>query len=353
MDESSKKWIRTAVSKRGSLEPIIRLRDLSKTYVSKERRGIFKSRKRVIEALKSINLDIYPGEIFGLLGPNGAGKTTLIKCLTTLLLPSGGTAWVNGYQIGRDENMVRASVGCMLMGERGLYWKLTGRENLNFFGSLYHIPPAVRRKRSQEIIKLLGLGEIIDRTVETYSSGQKMKIAFAKALINSATIMILDEPTVTLDVPSARELRAIVCDLNQEGLTVLYTTHQMAEAEELCHRVAIIDQGEIIALGTVEDLKASLRQKEIIKVEGVIPTVAYQAVQALPLVSEATLASDDGLARLVVVSSDTRRLLPTLVRTLFDHGAIIENIVPAQVTLEDVFVAKTGRTLAEDTAVKR
>lgn len=120
--------------------------------------------RRAIEALKGVSLDIYPGETFGLLGPNGAGKTTLIKCLTTLLLPTSGTAWVNGYQIGRDEDLVRASVGCMLMGERGLYWKLTGRENLDFFGSLYHIPPSLRRKRSQEVIELLGLGEIIDRS---------------------------------------------------------------------------------------------------------------------------------------------------------------------------------------------
>ncbi|MFQ6059623.1 MAG: ABC transporter ATP-binding protein, partial [Anaerolineae bacterium] len=304
------------------------------------------------EALKGVNLDIYPGEIFGLLGPNGAGKTTLIKCLTTLLLPTNGTAWINGYQIGRHEDQVRASVGCMLMGERGLYWKLTGRENLDFFGSLYHIPPALRRKRSQEVIDLMGLGEIIDRTVETYSSGQKMKLAFAKALINNAPILILDEPTVTLDVPSARELRAIVRDLNQQGHTVLYTTHQMAEAEELCHRVAIIDHGEIIALGTVEELKATLEQEGVIRVEGVIPNVAYEAVRALSGVRETALTCEDGLAKLIVVSPHPRHLLPELIRALFDHGAIIEDIAPAQVTLEDVFVARTGRTLAEDTTVR-
>jgi ABC-2 type transport system ATP-binding protein len=296
------------------MEAIINICDLSKTYISKERRGIFGGQKRAVEALKGVNLDIYPGEIFGLLGPNGAGKTTLIKCLTTLLLPTSGTAWVNGYQIGRDEDLVRASVGCMLMGERGLYWKLTGRENLDFFGSLYHIPSAVRHERSGEAIELLGLEEIIDRTVETYSSGQKMKLAFARALINNAPILILDEPTVTLDVPSARELRAIVKDLNQEGHTILYTTHQMAEAEELCHRVAIIDRGEIIALGTVDELKATLEQEGVIKVEGVIPVAAYRAVRALPMVSEAALTGDEGMARLIVVSPHPRHLLPELIR---------------------------------------
>ncbi len=174
------------------IEPIVWIRDLHKTYISKERTGVFGGKRRAIQALKGVSLDIYPGEIFGLLGPNGAGKTTLIKCLTTLLLPTSGTIQVNGYDVERDEDRVRASIGCMLMGERGLYWKLTGRENLDFFGSLYHIPPEVRRLRIQAIIELSNLGDIIDRTVETYSSGQKMKLAFAKALINQAPILVLD-----------------------------------------------------------------------------------------------------------------------------------------------------------------
>ena len=286
------------------------------------------------------------------MGPNGAGKTTLIKCLTTLLLPTWGTIRVNGYDVVRDENRVRASVGCMLMGERGLYWKLTGRENLEFFGSLYHIPPEVRQQRTQELIELLDLGDIIDRTVETYSSGQKMKLAFAKALINRAPILVLDEPTNTLDVPSARELRGIVRDLNRQGHTVIYTTHQMAEAEELCDRVAIIDQGKIIALGTVEELKTALQQDGVIRVEGVIPPPVLAAVKGLEHVGEAALVTSNGLAELRVVTPHPRRLLPELIRVLFDHDAVIEDIAPAQVTLEDVFVALTGRTLAEDTRVR-
>ncbi len=333
-------------------EPIVKIHDLHKTYISKERRGIFGGTKRAVEALKGIHLDICPGEIFGLLGPNGAGKTTLIKCLTTLLLPTRGTIHVNGYDVTRDEDRVRASVGCMLMGERGLYWKLTGRENLDFFGSLYHIPAEVRRRRNEELIELLNLGDIVDRTVETYSSGQKMKLAFAKALINRAPLLVLDEPTNTLDVPTARELRAIVRDLNGQGHTVVYTTHQMAEAEELCDRVAIIDQGKIIALDTVDALKAALQQQGVICVEGVIPAMAYPAVKALKHVDEAALAAADGRAELRVVTPHPRRLLPELIRTLYDNGAVIEDIAPAHVTLEDVFVTLTGRTLDEDTAIR-
>jgi len=339
------------MSESPSHEPIVSIRDLNKTYLSKERQGLFRSRERRVEALKSIHLDIYPGEIFGLLGPNGAGKTTLIKCLTTLLLPTGGSIRVNGYDVTHDEDRVRASIGCMLMGERGLYWKLTGRENLDFFGALYHIPPEARQQRAREIIELLHLGDMIDRAVETYSSGQKMKLAFGKSLINQAPLLVLDEPTNTLDVPSARELRAIVRDLNRRGHTVIYTTHQMAEAEELCDRVAIIDRGQVIALGTVDELKAALKRDGVIRVSGVIPEVAFAQVKRLEHVREATLTSGEGQAELRVVTQQPRLLLPELIHALYDSGAVIQDIAPAQVTLEDVFVALTGRTLAEDTRV--
>jgi ABC-2 type transport system ATP-binding protein len=335
-----------------SADPMVDIRDLRKVYVSKERKGIFGGAKRSIEALRKVSLEIYPGEIFGLLGPNGAGKTTLIKCLTTLLLPTAGTVQVNGYDVVRNADAVRASVGCMLMGERGLYWKLTGRENLDFFGSLYHIPAKFRAPRIQEIIELLALNDIIDRTVETYSSGQKMKLAFAKALINQAPILVLDEPTNTLDVPTARELRAIVRELNDEGHTVIYTTHQMTEAEELCNRVAIIDQGRIIALGAVDELRTSLQHDSVICVEGAIPEIAHLAIKNLKYVSETVLTAADSRDELRVVTPHPRRLLPELIRALYQNGSVIEDIAPAQVTLEDVFVTLTGRTLDEDTALR-
>ena len=334
------------------MEPIIKVRGLGKTYQSKERVNVFRSKVKNIEALKQVDLDIFPGEAFGLLGPNGAGKTTLIKCLTTLLLPTSGTAWINGYQLERDENAIRASIGCMLMGERGLYWKLTGRENLDFFGALYRIPPDARKIQAEKIIELLNLGEIIDRAVETYSSGQKMKLAFGKALINDAPILILDEPTNTLDLPNARELRAIVHDLNKQGRTVVYTTHLMSEAEELCNRVAIIDRGEIIALGAISELKASLNRDGITKIEAMIPRDAYRAVRALDGVASAALSSKDGSQELVIVSPNPRAILSELIRALMDNGAVLEQIAPTDVTLEDVFIAKTGRTLEEDTRVK-
>jgi ABC-2 type transport system ATP-binding protein len=327
----------------------VRTENLSKTYRVRARKGLFKSEKRSVEALKNVNLEVREGEIFGLLGPNGAGKTTLIKLLTTLLLPTSGKAWINGYDVSREENKVRASVGCMLMGERGLYWKLTARENLEYFGALYHLSPDERKKRTKEIIDLLDLEEIADRMVESYSSGQKMKLAFGKALVNDASLLVLDEPTNTLDVPSASELRAIVRQLNSQGKTIIYTTHIMAEAETLCERVAIIDHGELLALGSVQELKTSMQQENVTHIEGVISSKAAEAVRSLPGVLRATRSSADGKELLTVVSDSGRESLPSIIEALSRSGAVIQKIVPEEMTLEDVFIAKTGRTLAEDT----
>lgn len=334
------------------MPPIVRAESLSKIYQAKNRTGIFKSEKRDVLALKDVSLEVNPGEIFGLLGPNGAGKTTLIKILTTLLLPTSGQAWVNDFHIEKQSNQVRASVGCMLMGERGLYWKLTGWENLEYFSALYHIRPELRRKRIQEIIDLTGIGEIASRTVETYSSGQKMKLAFAKSLINDAPLLVLDEPTNTLDVPSASELRAVVRQLHAQGKTIIYTTHIMSEAETLCDRVAIVDHGMLLALDNVPALKASLVREQVTRIDGVISHTAVQAVQSLSGVQKATLAMNDGVGQLTVITGNTPGMLSNLIEALTTNAAVIQRITPEEVTLEDVFIAKTGRTLAEDTRVK-
>jgi ABC-2 type transport system ATP-binding protein len=330
--------------------------NLAKTYQTRQRKGFFRSSRSLVEALKGVSLRVDQGEIFGLLGPNGAGKTTLIKILTTLLLPSAGTAYVNGFQIQKQDNEVRASVGCMLMGERGLYWKLTGRENLEYFGALYHLSPTERRKRSLEILALLEIDDIADRAVETYSSGQKMKLAFAKALVNDAPLLVLDEPTNTLDLPSASKLRATVRDLNAQGKTVIYTTHSMSEAETLCDRVAIIDYGQLLALGTVEELKTSLQRDQVIRVEGVISSRIAAEVRRMPGVQQASTTSTETGTELTVVAraqqGEDRELLPRLIETLSRSGATIRKIEPEETTLEDVFIAKTGRTLAEDTRAK-
>lgn len=330
--------------------PIIKIEALAKSFESKERKGVFSSKKKTVHALKGISLEIREGELFGLLGPNGAGKTTLIKCLTTLLIPSSGTAKVNGYDIAVEDNMVKASLGCMLMGERGLYWKLSGRENLDFFGALYHVPQEARKKRIEELIGLLDLKDFIDRSIETYSSGQKMILAFAKSLISDAPILILDEPTVTMDVHVARELRAIVKRLHEQGKTIIYTTHIMQEAEELCERIAIIDRGELIAIGTPEELKKTVKGENIINIDGVIPASALPVLKGQPFVRDAVFkGASEGKARLAVICDDSRTCLMRVIDTLVKAGATVENVKTQEITLEDVFISKTGRALSVDT----
>lgn len=327
---------------------IITITNLVKTYTVKERSGFFKSRVREIHALKNINLTIEPGELFGLLGPNGAGKTTLIKCLTTLLIPTAGRIVVDGFEVGRDDAKVRASLGCLLGGERSLYGKLTGRENLAYFGALYHLPPATIRAKIEKASRLLSLNGLLDRPVETYSSGQKMALAFARALMNQANILILDEPTNALDVPSAQAMRRIIKTLNQEGYTVILTSHHMAEVEELCPRVAIVDRGQIIAEGQVEALKQSLGQSQVIKIEGVIPAAAVEAVRQQTGVRQVGATQVGHLTQLTVLVDDLRQILPGLVQNLLSHQSILEHISPTTVTLEDVFMAKTGRALNQN-----
>jgi ABC-2 type transport system ATP-binding protein len=176
-------------------------------------------------------------------------------------------------------------------------------------------------------------------------------LAFGKALINDAPLLVLDEPTNTLDVPSASELRSIVRQYNQQGKTVIYTTHIMSEAETLCDRVAIIDRGELLAIGTVDELKTSLQREGVTHIEGVISAKAAEAVREIPSVLRATRTAQDGGALLTVVTVSGREILPQIIEALTLSGAVIQKITPEELTLEDVFIAKTGRTLAEDTRV--
>jgi len=337
-------------------DKMIEVTDLVKIYESKKRNGIFRSQKKEVYALNGINFHVDKGEIFGLLGPNGAGKTTLIKILTTLLLPTSGTAKVNGFTLKQDKN-IKASIGAMLMGERGLYWKLTGRENLEYFGALYHVPKQVRKERIENLINLLELEKTIGRTVESYSSGQKMKMVFARALINDAPILMLDEPTNTLDVKEARRLRTIVKEQNEDAnKTVIYCTHIMQEADELCHRVGIIDHGRIIAIDDPSNLKDTLQENDILSIEGNIPEPARVAIQSLPgiltaniLVKRTNNGSSEEKPYLNVVCEDSRQSLPDIISTLSTNGAMIRNIDKKETTLEDVFVNITGRSLMDDT----
>lgn len=233
------------------MEHIIEVTGLKRTYISKK--GMTKKQK--VEAVKGIDLKVREGEIFGLLGPNGAGKTTTIKILTTLLAPTEGVAKVIGYNTFGEEKKVRPHINFIFGGERGLYWRLTGYENLQYFGDLYKVPSKVLKERIEKLIKLVGLEGREHEKVEGYSKGMKQRLQIARGLINDPKVLFLDEPTIGLDPVGAKELRELLKALRKEGKTILLTTHYMYEAEELCDHIAIIDKGVIRTEGTLEELK--------------------------------------------------------------------------------------------------
>lgn len=307
---------------------IVEIRDLYKEY---------RARGKAVKALNGIDLTIEEGEFFGLLGPNGAGKTTLIQCITTLLIPTKGEISVCGYDALREPSKVRASIGCMLTGERSIYWKLTGRENLDYFGALYHIKG--RKERIEELISMLSLEDFIDRRVETYSSGQRMKVAFAKTLIADPPAIILDEPTITLDVLASRELRQTIKRVNRNGTTVIYTTHLMFEVEELCDRVAIIDEGVIKALDTVEGLKRISGEERQIKLSLSDPSTVAEALRGVASVKR--VSEEDGS---VVVVGDA---LDSILKAVLSSGVELRDIDVSSPDLENVFLRLTGKRLEE------
>jgi len=316
------------------MSSMIKISELTKTY------GLRNGKNRV-EALRGIDLEIGRGELFGLLGPNGAGKTTLIQCVTTLLTPTSGTILVDGYDAVKEPSKVRESIGCMLTGERSIYWKLTGRENLDYFGALYHLPKARRRDRIEELASLLSMGDFLERRVETYSSGQRMKVAFAKALIADPPLVILDEPTITLDVSASKELRLIVREINKQGTTVIYTTHLMFEAEALCDRVAIIDQGVIKGLGTVRELKALVGGQREIRLVVSEPQKAAMSLNGVSGIE--SISVGNGSLRLVYKGSG----LDEVLKRVLGSGNVISDLSVSQLDLEAVFLKLTGRSLVE------
>lgn len=238
---------------------------LRRTYQTT--RGVFRRKREIVEAVKGISFDVEFGELFGLVGPNGAGKTTRIKILTTLLTPTSGTAKVFGFDITREVVEIRRRIGIIFGGERGLYYRVSGRENLRYFADLYGVPLSRREKRIKELLDMLGLSDRADSKVEDYSRGMKQRLHIAKGLINDPQLIFMDEPTIGLDPQAARDTRAMIRGLVEKGKTILLTTHYMFEADELCHRIGVISNGEIVALDTPAGLKRLVKNIAVIEVE--------------------------------------------------------------------------------------
>ncbi len=231
-------------------------------------KGVLRRTKTRVVAVKDVSFEVDYGELFGLVGPNGAGKTTTIKMLTTMLIPTSGTATVLGYDVKKDVTKLRENIGIVLGGERGLYTRVNAIDNLRYFADLYGVPTNVREKRIKELLEFMGLWDRAKDRVETYSKGMKQRLHLARGLINDPQLVFMDEPTIGLDPEIAKETRNMIRELVEKGKTVLLTTHYMFEADELCKRVAIIRNGEIVALDTPSGLKKYVMDTSVVEVEG-------------------------------------------------------------------------------------
>ena len=313
----------------------IEVRALQKKYVTW--RGRIRRTRHENIALAGIDLTIQPGELFGLLGPNGAGKTTATKILTTLLLPDAGEAWVLGLDVIKQTDAVRRRIGFVFGGERGLYWRLSGLDNLRYFADLYRIPPDVSRRRINELLEQLGLAGREHDKVEVYSRGMKQRLHLARGLLNDPEVLFLDEPTIGLDPVGARELRLLIRKLADAGKTIFLTTHYMFEADAICDRIAVIKKGAVVAEGTPMSIKRMVENQGVVEFEVVgISADRVSALRTLPDVRSVSVTERD-LAQLVTIHCANPSDLMTRLGALLD-GVAFERISSREPTLEDAYV---------------
>jgi ABC-2 type transport system ATP-binding protein len=281
--------------------PAIEVENLRRVYRTTV--GVVRRRAKEVLAVDGLSFDVAPGELFGVLGPNGAGKTTTVKMLTTLLLPTSGQARVLGLDVVRDADALRGRIGFIFGGERGLYWRLSGTDNLRYFASLYHVDPEVSRRRIPYLLELVGLGDRGPEKVEGYSRGMKQRLHIARTLLHDPPLLFLDEPTIGLDPVGGREIRQVVRDLQAADKTILLTTHYMFEADALCQRVAVINHGRLVALDTPQGLKGLVRDQAVIEIElfGVPPEIV-ERIRREPYV-DAVSVEDQEQRQLVLVQS--------------------------------------------------
>jgi ABC-2 type transport system ATP-binding protein len=320
----------------GDREPAIEANGLCRTYRS--RTGWLRPGRTQLDAVRGVSFAVGRGELFGLLGPNGAGKTTTIKMLNTLLIPTAGSARVCGYDVVEHTREVRRRIGYVFGGDRGLYDRLSGLDNLRYFAELYAVPPREQRARIAELLELVGLTGRERERVEDYSRGMRQRLHIARGLLHRPEVLFLDEPSIGVDPVAARELRRTVQDLAASGTTVLLTTHYMAEADELCDRIAVIADGRIQALGTPAELRHRADGRRVVEVEAYgVPETALAELRTLPGVREAATETRGALQVLTVQSDAGVDVQSDVLRVL--GGVRLGRVTSREPTLEDAYVA--------------
>ena len=314
---------------------VIEVDQLRRHYRAKT--GLRRSAGLDVEAVRGISFAVERGELFGLLGPNGAGKTTTIKMLITLLLPTSGRATVLGYDVVRDPREVRRRIGYVFGGDKGLYERLSGLDNLRYFAELYGLSPREQRERIGELLELVGLSGRERERVEGYSRGMRQRLHIARGLLNKPAVLFLDEPSIGLDPVGARALRDTVAELVNQGTTVLLTTHYMFEADELCDRIAVIAGGSIVAEGTPDELKSGVADGHVVEIE--VFGAADERIGAVRALSgvQSVVVEESGHAQMLVVRTDaTAQVTPAVLACL--EGVPMGRVATREPTLEDAYV---------------
>ena len=309
---------------------------------------IFKAKGKPIVALKNVDLNINYGEILGLLGANGAGKTTFVKILATLLLPSEGKASVYGFDVTKQAKQIRKIINLVSGGETPGYGILTVRENLWFFSQLYGLSNKLAKERVQQLIKDMELEEYVETRMHKLSTGFKQRLNLARGFINDPKVLFLDEPTLGLDIINAKHIRNYVKDWvrSDKSRAVLLTTHYMAEAEEICDKIAIIYNGSIVACETPQTLKASMEKSTVVRIE-VKNNSSLSFENVSGIIGSSIDSNSNGITKIKVVLDDESSI-PFLVSHLANNGCKIMSINTSEPSLEDVYLKYVGRGISTD-----
>jgi ABC-2 type transport system ATP-binding protein len=312
-------------------------------------RGSKKKEPKTLVALEGVNMEVKPGELFGLLGPNGAGKTTLIKILTTLLAPTSGSACIAGFDVAKESHLVRPRINMVSGGESSGYGLLTVRENLWMFSQFYGMNSAEANRRIKELLDVVGMADRLNTKSSDLSTGLRQKMNIVRGFLTDPEVIFLDEPTLGLDVGAARDVRRFIrrwVDENPDR-TLLLTTHYMVEADELCDRVAIINQGKVLACDTPYRLKHNLQKEAIFRLEvSPLNGMSPESLENLDGVNKVFHRPQDGYAILEFFLAEEGVLGP-VVNVITQNNIRIQNFEKREPTLEDVFIDLVGRSMEE------